>query len=138
MKEFSKSRLRKRSQSHILRRPHAAQRRGGLLSIPSHKQSASDIHNQEEAGNPLYLIREEIAILKKLDHENVAQLIEVLDDPEGDSLYIVLEMCEKGVIMKVGLDEVAEPYPQEKCRLWFRDMLLGIEYCQVPSSHIIL
>ncbi|RPB15996.1 kinase-like protein [Morchella conica CCBAS932] len=128
MKEFSKSRLRKRSQSHILRRPHAAQRRGGLLSIPSHKQSASDIHNQEEAGNPLYLIREEIAILKKLDHENVAQLIEVLDDPEGDSLYIVLEMCEKGVIMKVGLDEVAEPYPQEKCRLWFRDMLLGIEY----------
>lgn len=97
--------------------------------MPSHKQSASDAHNQEEARNPLYLIREEIAILKKLDHENVAQLIEVLDDPEGDSLYIVLEMCEKGVIMKVGLDETAEPYPEEKCRLWFRDMILGIEYC---------
>ncbi|KAL0637204.1 hypothetical protein Q9L58_003854 [Maublancomyces gigas] len=131
MKEFSKSRLRKRSQSHILRRPHAARRRGGLLSMATHKQFAADIHNQEEAGNPLFLIREEIAILKKLDHENVAQLIEVLDDPEGDSLYMVLEMCGKGVIMKVGLDEIAEPYPEEKCRLWFRDMILGIEYYDV-------
>lgn len=96
---------------------------------PAYGRSASEIHRQAEAGNPLYLIREEIAILKKLDHENVVHLIEVLDDPEGDSLYMVLEMCEKGVVMKVGLDDTAEPYPEEKCRLWFRDMILGIEYC---------
>lgn len=102
--------------------------------MSGHNQFAADIYNQEEAGNPLYLIREEIAILKKLDHENVAQLIEVLDDPEGDSLYMVLEMCAKGVIMKVGLDEIADPYPEEKCRLWFRDMILGIEYCWFPSA----
>jgi [calcium/calmodulin-dependent protein kinase] kinase len=84
---------------------------------------------EQEGGNPLFLIREEIAILKKLDHENVVNLIEVLDDPEGDSLYMVLEMCEKGVVMKVDLDQTAEPYPEEQCRLWFRDMILGIEYC---------
>lgn len=129
VKEFSKSRLRKRSQSQILRRPHHARRRGGILSMPpAYGRSASEIHRQEEAGNPLYLIREEIAILKKLDHENVVHLIEVLDDPEGDSLYMVLEMCEKGVVMKVGLDDTAKPYPEEQCRLWFRDMILGIEY----------
>jgi len=52
----------------------------------------------------------------------------VLDDPDGDSLYMVLEMCEKGVVMKVDLDEPAKPYPEEQCRLWFRDMILGIEY----------
>lgn len=102
--------------------------------MSAQSQYAADIYNQEEAGNPLYLIQGEIAILKKLDHENVAQLIEVLDDPDGDSLYMVLEMCGKGVIMKVGLDEVAEPYPEEKCRLWFRDMILGIEYCEIPST----
>ncbi|KAG0129791.1 kinase-like domain-containing protein [Tuber indicum] len=129
VKEFSKSRLRKRSQSQILRRPHHARRRGGIMSMPpAYGRSASEIHRQEEAGNPLYLIREEIAILKKLHHENVVHLVEVLDDPEGDSLYMVLEMCEKGVVMKVGLDDTAEPYPEEKCRLWFRDMILGIEY----------
>ncbi|KAL7275031.1 hypothetical protein RUND412_002048 [Rhizina undulata] len=128
IKEFSKSRLRRRSQSHILRRPHQAGRRGALLGPAAHRRSASEIHNEAEAGNPLYLIREEMAILKKLDHENVVHLIEVLDDPEGDSLYMVMEMCHKGVIMKVGLDQDAEPYPEEKCRLWFRDMILGIEY----------
>lgn len=52
----------------------------------------------------------------------------MLDDPEGDSIYMVMEMCEKGVIMKIGLEEHAEPYEEEKCRLWFRDMILGIEY----------
>jgi [calcium/calmodulin-dependent protein kinase] kinase len=104
------------------------------LNSPFHRRSASDIHKEQEGGNPLYLIREEIAILKKLDHENVVTLFEVLDDPEGDSLYMVLEMCEKGVIMKVGLDDTATPYPEEKCRMWFRDMILGIEYCSVPFN----
>jgi [calcium/calmodulin-dependent protein kinase] kinase len=93
---------------------------------------------EQEGGNPLFLIREEIAILKKLDHENVVNLIEVLDDPEGDSLYMVLEMCEKGVVMKVDLDQTAEPYPEEQCRLWFRDMILGIEYCLDPPLFSLL
>lgn len=66
--------------------------------------------------------------MKKLDHPNLVQLIEVLDDPEEDSLYIVLEMCKKGVVMKVGLDEDADPYSDETCRYWFRDLILGIEY----------
>ncbi|KAH8683296.1 BcCMK3, calcium/calmodulin-dependent protein kinase [Tricladium varicosporioides] len=133
VKEFSKSRLRKRAQSNILRRPHAARRPGHLaaglgFNSPLHQRSASDIHNGEEQGNPLYLIKEEIAIMKKLDHPNLVSLIEVLDDPEEDSLYMVLEMCKKGVVMKVGLGEQADPYATESCRCWFRDLILGIEY----------
>ena len=30
----------------------------------------------------------EIAIMKKLDHPNVVKLVEVLDDPEDDQLYM--------------------------------------------------
>lgn len=86
------------------------------------------MQDSEQAANPLYLIKEEIAIMKKLNHPNLVSLIEVLDDPEEDSLYMVLEMCKKGVIMKVGIDEQADPYESEKCRCWFRDMILGIEY----------
>jgi len=81
-----------------------------------------------EQNDALFLIREEIAIMKKLNHPNLVQLIEVLDDPEEDSLYMVMEMCKKGVIMSVGLDESADPYNDESCRCWFRDLLLGIEY----------
>lgn len=131
VKEFSKSRLRKRARSNILRRPHDVRRsvtanRG--FNPPLHRHSASDVHDSEENGNPLYLIKGEIAIMKKLNHPNLVSLIEVLDDPDEDSLYMVLEMCKKGVVMKVGLDEQADPYPVESCRYWFRDLILGIEY----------
>jgi len=81
-----------------------------------------------QANNSLDLIKEEIAIMKKLHHTNLVALIEVLDDPEEDSLYMVLEMCKKGVVMKVGIDDRADPYDEETCRCWFRDMILGIEY----------
>lgn len=66
--------------------------------------------------------------MKKLNHPNLVSLIEVLDDPDEDSLYMVLEMCKKGVIMKVGLGDKADPYDIESCRCWFRDLILGIEY----------
>jgi [calcium/calmodulin-dependent protein kinase] kinase len=78
--------------------------------------------------DPFDLIKEEIAIMKKLDHPNVVQLVEVLDDPSEDLLFMVMEMCKKGVVMKVGLDMKAEPYDMERCRLWFRELVLGIEY----------
>jgi [calcium/calmodulin-dependent protein kinase] kinase len=82
----------------------------------------------------LYLIKEEIAIMKKLNHPNLVSLIEVLDDPEEDSLYMVLEMCKKGVVMKVGLNEKSDPYDAESCRCWFRDLILGIEYCKFTAA----
>ena len=66
--------------------------------------------------------------MKKLDHPNLVSLVEVLDDPTEDSLYMVMEMCKKGVIMHVGLGERADPYKNEACRCWFRDLILGIEY----------
>lgn len=71
--------------------------------------------------------------MKKLNHPNLVQLIEVLDDPEEDSLYMVLEMCKKGVVMKVGLGEKTTPYPENTCRTWFRDLILGIEYCKLTA-----
>lgn len=66
--------------------------------------------------------------MKKLNHNNLVSLIEVLDDPNEDSLYMVMEMCKKGVVMKIGLGERADPYDDEHCRCWFRDLILGIEY----------
>ncbi|KAI0117549.1 Pkinase-domain-containing protein [Hypoxylon sp. NC0597] len=130
VKEFSKLRLRKRAQSNIFKRPEGGRPRQlgpGRSLWSAHKKQLSH-HEIAEAKDALYLIREEIAIMKKLNHPNLVQLIEVLDDPENDSLYMVLEMCKKGVIMKVGLDEQADPYDDERCRLWFRDLILGIEY----------
>lgn len=131
VKEFSKSRLRKRAQSNLLRKPNQHRRPGHLsagvgFNSPLHRHTSSDKLN--DPNNSLELIKEEIAIMKKLDHHNLVSLIEVLDDPQEDSLYMILEMCKKGVVMHVGLDDRAEPYDEDKCRCWFRDMILGIEY----------
>ena len=135
VKEFSKSRLRKRAQSNLLRRPDRLRRPGthiaaGLgFNSPMHRHGA--VSASED--NALNLIKEEIAIMKKLNHPNVVNLIEVLDDPDEDSLYMVLEMCKKGVVMKVGLEDRADPYDEEQCRCYFRDMVLGIEYRRLPE-----
>lgn len=125
VKEFSKSRLRKRAQSHLLRRPRGPSRPGTGFNSPLHRYSEDD---RDRAENSLDLIKQEIAIMKKLNHSNLVSLIEVLDDPTEDSLYMVMEMCKKGVIMKVGLEERADPYDDEHCLCWFRDLILGIEY----------
>ena len=120
IKQFSKAQLRRRAQSNILRRAPRGPR----------NQSISQFSEQRmlEAKDALFLIREEIAIMKKLNHPNLVQLYEVLDDPEDDSLYMVLEMCKKGVVMKMGIHGSVEPLPEEQCRFWFRDLILGIEY----------
>lgn len=79
--------------------------------------------------------------MKKLNHNNLVQLVEVLDNPDEDSLYMVLELCKKGVVMKIGINEPADPYDEDLCRLWFRDLILGIEYREllhVPHSEASL
>ncbi|KAL2866290.1 putative calcium/calmodulin dependent protein kinase [Aspergillus lucknowensis] len=126
VKEFSKTRLRKRAKSHLLKRSRGPKRPADGFNSPLHRQGVGI--GDEEKLNALYLIREEIAIMKKLHHNNLVSLIEVLDDPSQDSLYMVMEMCKKGVVMKVGLEERADPYDDEHCRCWFRDLILGIEY----------
>lgn len=131
LKEFSKTRLRKRIQSSILRRPDMTA--GGSGPGPGRLMAQRRQFQSQRAAeikDALFLIREETAIMKKLNHPNLVALIEVLDDPEEDSLYMVLEMCKKGVVMKVGLGEDAQPYSEDMCRTWFRDLILGIEYCR--------
>lgn len=131
VKEFSKTRLRKRAQSSMLRRgPHHPRRSAYGTGLNGRFPEAGPTagHSRADQQDALYYIREEIACMKKLNHPNLVQLIEVLDDPEEDSLYMVLEMCRKGIVMKVGLDETVTPYDEETCRCWFRDLVLGIEY----------
>ena len=45
-------------------------------------------NNTASASHPLDRINREINILKKLDHPNIVKLVEVLDDPVQDNLYL--------------------------------------------------
>lgn len=75
--------------------------------------------------SPLERVYQEIAILKKLDHPNIVKLVEVLDDPNSDNLYMVFELVEKGPVLEVPADP---PLKEELAWCYFRDMVLGIEY----------
>lgn len=121
VKEYSKVQLQKASRAALMRR----RRRMNSNS----KESAI-----ENDFSPLGLVRHEVAIMKKLDHPNIVSLVEVLDDPHGDELYMILEWCEKGSILKS--DHQGEsPYTEEQCRLIFRDVILAIEY--LHSQNVI-
>lgn len=74
---------------------------------------------------PLERVYQEIAILKKLDHSNVVKLVEVLDDPSEDHLYMVFELVKQGAVMEVPNDK---PLNEDQSRFYFQDLLRGIEY----------
>ena len=74
------------------------------------------------------------------------QLYEVIDDPEKDKLYLVMEYMEKGSILSKGffkklknsesiLDEIDEKHintklTEDQCRHYFGDFIKGLYYCK--------
>ncbi|XP_052228908.1 calcium/calmodulin-dependent protein kinase kinase 1-like isoform X3 [Dreissena polymorpha] len=108
MKILSKKRLRKKA--GFFGRPPPTREGRSPVRPPTH---------------PLERVHREIAILKKLDHPNVVRLVEVLDDPEEDNLYMAFELVEKGEVMEL---PTSQTLPEEKAWSYFRDIILGIEY----------
>ena len=86
-------------------------------------------HRKNSGGNPLASpldrVYREIAILKKLDHPNVVKLVEVLDDPVEDNLYLVFELLEKGEVISIPTET---PLTEQQAWWYFRDVVMGIEY----------
>lgn len=60
------------------------------------------------AADPQQNTKREIAILKKIRHPNVVALLEVIDDPELQKIYMVLEHVERGEVTwrKKGLPNI--------------------------------
>lgn len=89
---------------------------------PQRNKSAS---GRPPETNPLDRVYREIAILKKLDHPNVVKLVEVLDDPVEDHLYLVFELLERGEVLEVPTNT---PLSEQQAWAFFRDVIQGIEY----------
>jgi serine/threonine protein kinase len=67
-------------------------------------------------------VMREIAILKKIRHENIVRLYEIINDPANDRLYLVMEFVENGSL------KTDKPLPIEKCNKYMHDLIRGLEY----------
>ncbi|KAG0005467.1 hypothetical protein BGZ65_011089 [Modicella reniformis] len=125
VKEFSKAKLRKKDKANLFKLGPRGRGRGRRAPEAPNPLSTES--------SPLDLIRGEVAILKKLNHPNIVKLFEVLDVAEGDSMYMVFEWCEKGVLMPVSLTETYDRslFKNSECRDVFQQIILGIEYLHV-------
>uniref|UniRef100_A0A4W5R665 non-specific serine/threonine protein kinase n=1 Tax=Hucho hucho TaxID=62062 RepID=A0A4W5R665_9TELE len=84
---------------------------------------------QPKVLGPLERVYQEIAILRKLDHLNIVKLVEVRLEPSQLAhnvlRTILFDLMPKGPVMEVPTDS---PFTEEQTRLYFRDIVLGIEY----------
>ncbi|GMH50991.1 hypothetical protein TL16_g00921 [Triparma laevis f. inornata] len=77
-------------------------------------------------------VKREIAIMKKLRHDHVLQLYEVLDDPKVNKLYLVLQYCKNGDLMQMtkGNARTNSCNPLTDLQVWdvTRQIMKGLKY----------
>ncbi|XP_031268888.1 serine/threonine-protein kinase GRIK1-like isoform X1 [Pistacia vera] len=78
-------------------------------------------------------VRREVSIMKMLDHPNVVNLIEVIDDKKADYLYMVLEYVEGETISEIS--RKTGPIDESTARSYFKDIIAGVIYLH---SHNII
>lgn len=71
-------------------------------------------------------VMREVKIMTKCHHPNIVQLVEVMNDPSCERLYLVLEYCAGGPLMKKNMaDYKFEP---AKVRQYAREIFEGVAY----------
>jgi len=88
------------------------------------------LSHQHDAVNPhMEKIKREIAILKKCSHPHVVRLKEVIDSPESEKIYIILEYLDGGEVKwQVSPEEPKPVMTQDVARRVFRDVISGVGY----------
>ncbi|CAN7937678.1 unnamed protein product, partial [Ixodes hexagonus] len=115
----------------ILSKKKLLKRAGMFGRLPPPRRGRSN-----STTNPLDQVYHEIAVLKKLNHPNIVKLVEVLDDPDSDNLYMVFEFLEKGPVIEI---PTKSPLTEAQAWTFFRDVVLGIEYpVKQSNQHYII
>lgn len=73
-------------------------------------------------------VRKEVAILKKMKHPNVVRLYEVIDDPDNDKMFLVMEYVQNGPVLKLESMRAKVTFSEAKSRKYMIDILNGLEY----------
>jgi serine/threonine protein kinase len=61
------------------------------------------------------------------DHKNIVGLIETIDDPSSNKLYIVTDYIAHGCLKE---KLAKETLSENQIKTYFRDLIAGLEYCR--------
>ena len=83
-------------------------------------------------------IAREIAVLKRMRHNNIVKIIEVLDDPDEDTLFVVMEYLADGPLFPdwdpyCHADKRFCPLDEDEARNIFRDIGLAMSYMHAQN-----
>ncbi|KAJ9508791.1 hypothetical protein QJQ45_028102, partial [Haematococcus lacustris] len=78
--------------------------------------------------NPMDDLRREIQIMRQMKHNNIVMLSEVIDDPAGSKLLLVMEFMEGGPVLTREALEKREKLPESLALAYFRDMIKALDY----------
>ena len=80
----------------------------------------------------------EIAILKKINHQNIVRLHEIIQDDTKDKVYLILDYCNRGTLLSLNDDDntfIVNPnitkntfYTEDQIRDMTRDIVMAIDY----------
>ena len=74
------------------------------------------------------MLNQEVDILKRINHPHAVKLYEVINDPEHDIMYMVMELMRGGVVMDMAKPESCKQLSEPRACTYFRQLLLAVEY----------
>ncbi|KRX08636.1 Protein kinase-like domain [Pseudocohnilembus persalinus] len=101
-----------------------------------------NLKGEMQVNNSYQNVKREIAIMKKMQHPNLVNLYEVINNPENGKIYLVMDYIDIGQIIDHKQDNQFTPNQKLKKNLQygyfselflrkvFRDCILGLSYCK--------
>jgi serine/threonine protein kinase len=100
-----------------------------IKAVPRPRAAAGAGRAVRERQRKMEQLEREVSIMKKCRHRNVVALYEVIDDPEHDSMYLVMQYVEHGPIATVSPTGHASRTFTAKALLGFlRQLASGLGY----------
>jgi serine/threonine protein kinase len=78
-------------------------------------------------------VMREVKIMSSCNHPNIVSLVEVMNDPSCDHLYLILEYCSNGPLMKKNMEEYH--FDSFCVKQFARDIFEGVAY--LHAHHIV-
>ncbi|KAI7897952.1 kinase-like domain-containing protein [Cokeromyces recurvatus] len=136
IKEISKSRLARQYQSNLFyqnkKRDSMSYSKEMIVSNTdySKKRKLNNTIQQQIITKQMTLVVKEATILKQLSkHINIIDFIEMIQDSEyEDSIFIVTEFVEKGVVMDIIPHSSTKPYSEIQCYLIFKQLVAAVDH----------